>query len=112
MYAICAGCNVRASNQEELAAVCRCRRALSQGSESALSTKPADQIGGTHYQSLTPQPIEVIEAWGLGFHLANAVKYIARAGRKEGVSAKQDLEKAAWYLKRFIEIQKHESPAD
>ncbi|WP_249320145.1 DUF3310 domain-containing protein [Yeguia hominis] len=28
------------------------------------------------------EAINVIEAWGLGFHLGNAVKYIARAGKK------------------------------
>jgi hypothetical protein len=64
---------------------------------------PSAQVGGNHYQSLSPQPIEVIEAWGLEYHLACALKYIARAGRKEGVSSKQDLEKAVWYIKRWIE---------
>ncbi len=44
--------------------------------------------------------IDAIEAWGLGFSLGNAVKYIARAGHK-GV-ALQDLQKARWYLDRAI----------
>lgn len=48
--------------------------------------------------------IKVIEAWGLGFHLGNAVKYIARAGKK-GL-ALEDLRKAAWYILR--EIMKRE----
>ncbi len=30
----------------------------------------------------TYETIKVIEAWGLGFHLGNAVKYISRAGKK------------------------------
>lgn len=45
--------------------------------------------------------IKVIEAWGLGFRLGNAVKYIARAGKKG--SRLEDLKKARWYLDREIE---------
>lgn len=47
------------------------------------------------------EAIKVIEAWGLGFNLGNAAKYISRAGRKG--EALQDLEKARWYLDREIE---------
>lgn len=55
-----------------------------------------------HYQSGgTLQVIDVIEAWGLGFHLGNAVKYILRAGRK-GDRA-EDLAKACRYLSRAAE---------
>ena len=46
--------------------------------------------------------IKVIEAWGLGFHLGNAVKYIARAGKKDPARVLEDLRKAAWYLERKI----------
>lgn len=53
-----------------------------------------------HYRKRDPEPITVIESWGLGFHLGNALKYIARADFKG--SKKQDLEKAVWYLKREI----------
>ena len=55
-----------------------------------------------HYKNLNPQPIEVIEAWGLDFHLANVLKYISRAGKKEGESDIKDLEKAKVYLERKI----------
>lgn len=48
------------------------------------------------------EAIKVIEAWQLGFHLGNAVKYIARAGRKEGSDELTDLKKARWYLDRKI----------
>lgn len=44
------------------------------------------------------EAIKVIEAWGLGFHLGNAVKYVARAGKKG--SEATDIDKAIWYLKR------------
>jgi Protein of unknwon function (DUF3310) len=46
------------------------------------------------------EPILVIEAWGLGFHDGNTVKYIARAGKKG--SRLLDLRKARWYLDREI----------
>ncbi|MGI0148697.1 MAG: DUF3310 domain-containing protein [Thermoplasmata archaeon] len=48
------------------------------------------------------EAIKVIEAWGLGFHLGNTVKYIARVGRKPGVNPVKDLKKARWYLDRAI----------
>jgi len=46
--------------------------------------------------------IKVIEAWDLGFHLGNTVKYVARAGKKDPETLIQDLEKAKWYLDRKI----------
>lgn len=60
----------------------------------------------------TYETIKVIEAWGLGFHLGNTVKYICRAGLKAGNSALQDLEKAAWYLNRKIERIKQDQKAE
>ena len=47
------------------------------------------------------EAIKVIEAWGLNFHLGNAVKYIARAGKKG--PAIEDLKKALWYLQRELD---------
>lgn len=47
------------------------------------------------------EAIKVIEAWDLGFHLGNAVKYIARAGKKG--PAVVDLRKARFYLDRLID---------
>jgi hypothetical protein len=57
-----------------------------------------------HYggQENTYEAIKVIEAWDLGFHLGNAVKYISRAGKKSPETKKQDLEKAIWYLRREL----------
>ena len=49
------------------------------------------------------EAIKVIEALGLNFNLGNCFKYVARAGKKEGVSHVEDLRKAAWYLNREIE---------
>lgn len=53
-----------------------------------------------HYRKLFPEPLEVIESWKLGFHLGNAVKYIARSLYKG--TEKQDLEKAIFYLQRKL----------
>lgn len=58
-----------------------------------------------HYTDLVPEPLEVIESWGLGFSLGNVVKYVARAGRKPGVDAVSDLVKARTYLDLEIERQ-------
>lgn len=60
----------------------------------------------SHYNSGKIEVIEAIEDWDLAFHLGNAVKYIARAGRKNPAKLIEDLEKAIWYLRRFIEIRK------
>ena len=56
-----------------------------------------------HYKSKdnTYEAINVIEAWGLNFHCGNVVKYIARHKQKK--NAKQDIEKAIWYLERYLE---------
>ena len=49
------------------------------------------------------EAIKVIEAWALGFHLGNVVKYILRAGKKDPARELEDLKKARWYLDREIE---------
>lgn len=53
-----------------------------------------------HYNTGKIEPIDVIEDWDLGFHLGNAVKYIARAGHKGDTLV--DLKKARWYIERAI----------
>lgn len=54
-----------------------------------------------HYNTAKIQPIDVIEDWKLDFRLANSVKYIQRHLHKG--SAKKDLEKAIWYIQRYID---------
>ena len=56
---------------------------------------PAHYGGDTVYET-----IKVIRAWGLdrNFCLANAVKYLSRAGKKDPTKTLEDLRKAAWYL--------------
>jgi hypothetical protein len=53
----------------------------------------------SHYTHGTIEPIDVIEDWGLSFHVANALKYIARHEHKG--SAITDIDKAIWYLQRY-----------
>lgn len=57
-----------------------------------------------HYNSGKIEVIEALEDWDLCFHLANVVKYVARAGRKDPKKEIEDLEKARWYLSRKIEL--------
>lgn len=55
----------------------------------------------SHYGGdVTYETVKVIEAWKLGFHDGNAVKYISRWRQKNGV---EDLKKAVWYLQRLID---------
>jgi len=64
----------------------------------------------SHYNTGKYEVIDVIEDWNLGFNLGNAVKYIGRCGHKG--DAIEDLEKAAWYLKREIERRKELETVD
>lgn len=55
-----------------------------------------------HYQG-TIQPIDLINAQDLNFNLGNVVKYVCRAGKKEGENILSDLEKAKDYINFEIE---------
>lgn len=55
-----------------------------------------------HYTDGKIEVIDFIEDKKLGFHLGNAVKYIARAGKKDPAKHIEDLKKAQWYLSREI----------
>lgn len=54
------------------------------------------------------ETIKVIDAWGLdkSFCLGNVIKYISRAGKKDGNSLLQDLMKAQFYLNYEVEKQR------
>ena len=55
-----------------------------------------------HYQG-TIQPIDLINAQDLNFNLGNVVKYVCRAGKKQGENILSDLEKAKDYINFEIE---------
>ena len=58
----------------------------------------------SHYNVGGIEVIDAIEAWGFGegFNRGNAIKYIARAGRKNPETEIEDLEKAKWYVEAEI----------
>lgn len=58
--------------------------------------KPSHYVEGRKFE-----PKDVIRDWGLNFNLGNAVKYLARAGRKDDVV--QDLKKAQEYIQFEID---------
>lgn len=55
-----------------------------------------------HYQTESGlEAIEVIEAFFEdNYHLGNAFKYMARAGKKN--NEREDIQKAIWYLNRYL----------
>ena len=53
-----------------------------------------------HYVHGKIEPINVIEDWKLGHHLACVIRYVCRSAHKG--QQIQDLKKARWYLDRFI----------
>jgi hypothetical protein len=67
-----------------------------------IIARPAHYIENRKYE-----PKDVIRDWGLNFNLGSAVKYIARAGRKD--DAIQDLNKAKTFLEFEIEALKEEN---
>lgn len=56
----------------------------------------------SHYTDGKIEVIDFIEQKNLNFHRGNAVKYIARAGKKDPEKEVEDLRKAVWYLNREI----------
>jgi hypothetical protein len=71
-------------------------------------TADAYQIGGDHYMALAVQPWAAMQSWMsaaefAGFLRGNAIKYLARAGRKG--DELQDLQKAMHYLEKLVELK-------
>lgn len=72
--------------------------------------KKQDNVNSpAHYNTGKIEVIEFIEDQKLNYHIGNSVKYLCRAGKKDPSKLVEDLEKAIWYIKRYIEIQKPES---
>lgn len=66
--------------------------------------KPApDAINPAHYQGFSngAQVVDITEH--LSFCAGNAIKYLARAGKKDPAKHVEDLEKAAWFVQREIQ---------
>lgn len=61
-----------------------------------------------HYTTGKIEVIDFIDDKELGFSLGNAVKYIARAGKKDPNKTVEDLEKAIWYINHEIRRLRNE----
>lgn len=57
----------------------------------------------SHYAALTPEPITFIQ--DRDYLTGSALKYIFRAGHKNGVDENVDMGKAAWYLRELVSKQ-------
>lgn len=75
---------------------------LSSWLKNSKQQKPFTSSTPTHYQG-TIQPIDLINAQDLNFNLGNVVKYVCRAGKKQGENILSDLEKAKDYINFEIE---------
>ena len=69
--------------------------------------KVADPVNHpSYYADGKIEVIDFIEDKKLGFCLGNAVKYIARAGKKDSTKELEDLAKARWYIdRRMYEVE-------
>ena len=63
----------------------------------------------SHYTDGKIEVIDFIDDKRLGYCLGNAVKYIARAGKKDPNKTIEDLQKAVWYINHEIEKRQREA---
>ena len=55
----------------------------------------------SHYNKTQLEVIDAIDIWGLDFSEGNVIKYLLRAKHKN--NAREDLEKALWYVQRLLD---------
>lgn len=60
------------------------------------------EIRPDYYKAKGVETIDVIEAFELNFNLDNVIKYVLRAGKKDGEEKEKDLNKALFYISREI----------
>ena len=71
--------------------------------EQLMSNNALDvQEGGSHYKSLSIQPIEYIQANNLGYIEGNIVKYATRHRNKNGA---EDIKKIIHYCELLLELE-------
>ena len=70
------------------------------GSDFNITNNPVNHP--SHYTDGRIEVIDFIDDKRLNFCRGNAVKYIARAGKKNPNKEIEDLEKAVWYLQHEI----------
>lgn len=80
-----------------------------------MSTVVNDPVNHpAHYTDGRIEVIDFIADKGFmrGFCLGNAIKYISRAGKKDPDKEIEDLEKADWYLQKYISWVQFEGAKD
>lgn len=94
---------VRKSRDEEILDTIRKDRARWRKSmdEQKKKTKDDQVVHPNHYERWAVEPVTFIMDNGLEFWRGNVIKYVMRAGLKEGQSEVTDLQKA----KRYIEMR-------
>ena len=66
----------------------------------------------SHYTSGSIEVIDFIEDQKMPYHLGSAMKYICRAGKKDPDRTVEDLQKAVWYINRYIALLRKEEGED
>ena len=95
---ICKICNMLANNKAYIRSF-NCKQILSDFNK---KNDVSDNINPSHYKS-HPSGIECIQITRHhNFNIGNVIKYVWRAGLKDGNSDVQDLKKAMWYLEDEI----------
>ena len=77
-----------------------------------MQTKDDPVNHPSHYTTGKIEVIDFLEDQCFPYHLGNAVKYIARAGKKDPKKTVEDLQKAVWYLNRYISLLVKEGSAE
>ena len=68
-----------------------------------MSPQEGDKINPTHYRAEGMQAVDAMEAFFKDdLHMAQAFKYMARAGKKETSPYEEDVKKAIWWLRRSL----------
>jgi hypothetical protein len=63
-----------------------------------------DPVNHPKHYTTHPSGVECIQITEhMGFNLGNAIKYLWRAGLKDGEDELKDLKKAIWYINRELE---------
>jgi len=72
--------------------------------ENDLNIKDDPVNHPSHYTDGKYEVIDFIESSGFSnnFCIANAIKYLSRAGKKNRSTKQEDIEKAIWYLERYL----------
>ena len=79
----------------------------STSSQTSSTLKSSTKYDPSHYHG-SVEPWDLIAAQELDFFSGNIIKYVVRAGKKDGESVLDDLIKAQVYLKKLIEIRSHQ----